>query len=379
VSAHTARRQVAAVFRKEVLQTIRDKRVMVLLIVAPLVQTVLFGFAVDFDVDRVPTMLVDQDRSDQGQFHARRVLADQTLRFAGDAAGVPEAEQALDDGRAAAALVFPPGLGRDLASQRPAEVQLLIDGTDPNRAMVASGAVSRYFGEVGERLIRERIRAAGLPAPAQVVLLPRVLYNPRLKTAPYVVPGIAGTLLVIVTTLVTAMGLSREREMGTMEQVLVTPIRPLWLLIGKLLPFLVIGIFDVLLLVTVGSWVFEVPLRGSLLVGGSGVLLYLFSTLGVGLLISTLSQNQQQAFLGAFIFMMPAILLSGVMTPIRGMPEWLQVITWLNPVRHFAEVMRGVLMRGAGFADLWFQLAFLAALGLGVMALAVSRFRTQAG
>jgi ABC-2 type transport system permease protein len=379
VSAHTARRQVAAVFRKEVLQTIRDKRVMLLLIVAPLIQTVVFGFAVDFDVDRVPTVLVDQDRSDQSQLHARRVLADQTLRFAGEAAGLPEADHDLDDGTAAAALIFRPGLARDLASQRPAQVQLLLDGSDPNRAMVASGAVTRYFGEVGERLIRERLEAAGRPAPAQVVLAPRVLYNPRLKTAPYIVPGIAGTLLVIVTTLVTAMGLSREREMGTMEQVLVTPIRPLWLLIGKLLPFLIIGIFDVLLLVAVGSWVFEVPLRGSLLVGAAGVLLYVFSTLGVGLLISTVSQNQQQAFLGAFIFMMPAILLSGVMTPIRGMPGWLQVITWLNPVRHFAEVMRGVLMRGAGFADLWFQLAFLAALGVGVMALAVSRFRTQLG
>jgi ABC-2 type transport system permease protein len=375
----TARRQLAAVFRKEVLQTIRDRRVMLLLIVAPLVQTVIFGFAVDFDVDRVPTVLVDQDRSDQSRLHARRVLADRTLRFAGEVPGVPQADQALDDGAAAAALIFAPGLERDLAAQRPAQVQILLDGTDPNRALVAGSAASRYFGEVGERLIRERLEAAGRPAPAQVVLVPRVLYNPRLKTAPYVVPGIAGTLLVIVTTLVTAMGLSREREMGTMEQVLVTPIRPLWLLIGKLLPFLVIGIFDVLLLVAVGSWVFEVPLRGNLLVGAVGVLLYVFSTLGVGLLISTVSQNQQQAFLGGFIFMMPAILLSGVMTPIRGMPGWLQVITWLNPVRHFAEVMRGVLMRGAGFADLWFQLAFLAALGVGVMALAVSRFRTQLG
>jgi ABC-2 type transport system permease protein len=379
MSLHTARRQLAAVFRKEVLQTIRDRRVMVLLVVAPVIQTVIFGFAVDFDVDRVPTVLVDQDRSDLSRLHARKVLADQTLRYAGDEAGVPGADRALDDGKAAAALVFTPGLARDLVSQRPAEVQLLLDGSDPNRALVASAAVARYFGEVGERLIRERLEAAGRPAPAQVVLVPRVLYNPRLKTAPYIVPGIAGTLLVVVTTLVTAMGLSREREMGTMEQVMVTPIRPLWLLIGKLLPFLVIGLFDVLLLVAVGSWVFAVPLRGNLAVGAAGVLLYLFSTLGVGLLISTISQNQQQAFLGGFIFMMPAILLSGVMTPIRGMPGWLQVITWLNPVRHFAEVMRGVLLRGAGFGDLWFQLAFLAALGTGVMALAVSRFRTQHG
>jgi ABC-2 type transport system permease protein len=379
VTVQVARRQLAAVFRKEVRQTIRDRRVMFLLIVAPFIQTVIFGFAVDFDVDRVPTVLVDQDRSDESRLHARRVLADQTLRLVGEEAGVPGAERALDAGRAAAVLVFTPGLADDLASQRPAEAQLLLDGGDPNRAMVASGAVSRYFGEVGERLIRDRLEAAGHPAPAQVVLAPRVLYNPRLKSAPYIVPGIAGTLLVIVTTLVTAMGLSREREMGTMEQVLVTPIRPIWLLLGKLLPFLIIGIFDVLLLVAVGSWVFEVPLHGSPLVGATGVMLYVFSTLGVGLFISTISQNQQQAFLGGIIFMMPAILLSGVMTPIRGMPGWLQVVTWLNPLRHFAEVMRGVLLRGAGFTDLWFQLASLAVLGVGVMALAVSRFRTQVG
>jgi len=379
VSLETARRQLAAVFRKEVRQTIRDRRVMFLLIMAPFIQTVIFGFAVDFDVDRVPTVLVDQDRSDQSRLHARRVLADQTLRLVGQVAGVPEAERALDDGRAAAALVFTPGLADDLASQRPAAAQLLLDGGDPNRALVASGAVSRYFGEAGERLIRDRLEAARRPAPAQVVLAPRVLYNPRLKSAPYIVPGIAGTLLVIVTTMVTAMGLSREREMGTMEQVLVTPIRPVWLLLGKLLPFLVIGIFDLLLLVAVGSWVFEVPLHGSPLVGATGVMLYVFSTLGVGLFISTISQNQQQAFLGSIIFMMPAILLSGVMTPIRGMPGWLQVVTWINPLRHFAEVMRGVLLRGAGFTDLWFQLASLAVLGVGVMALAVSRFRTQVG
>jgi ABC-2 type transport system permease protein len=377
VSLTTARRQLGAVFRKEVRQTIRDRRIMVLLIVAPLIQTVIFGFAVDFDVDRVPTALVDEDQSDQSRLHARRVLADGTLRSMGELPDVAAADRALDGGTAAAALVMPRDLARDLASQRPAEVQLLLDGTDPNRAGVASGAVARYFGEVGEQLVRERLAAAGRPTPGQVTLTPRVLYNPRLKTAPYIVPGIAGTLLVIVTTLVTAMGLSREREMGTMEQVLVTPIRPLWLLLGKLLPFLIIGIFDVLLLVAIGSWVFEVPLRGNLLVGAAGVLLYVFSTLGVGLLISTASQNQQQAFLGAFLFMMPAILLSGVMTPIRGMPGWLQVVTWLNPVRHFAEVMRGVLMRGAGFSDLWFQLCFLAVLGGGVMALAVARFRTQ--
>jgi len=379
MSLATARRQLAAVFRKEVRQTLRDRRVMFLLIAAPMIQTVIFGFAVDFDVDRVPTVVVDLDRSDESRLQARRLLADGTLKRAGDRASIEEAERDLDAGRAAAVVVLPEGLASDVAARRPAQVQLLLDGTDPNRAGVAGGAASRYFGEVGERLMRDRLEAAGRPAPAQAVLVPRIAYNPRLKTAPYLVPGIAGTLLVIVTTLVTAMGLSREREMGTMEQVLVTPIKPLWLLVGKLLPFLVIGFFDVILLVAVGTWVFEVPIRGALPVAALGVLLYVFSTLGVGLLISTLSQNQQQAFLGGFIFMMPAILLSGVMTPIRAMPDWLQYVTYLNPVRYFAEVMRGVLLRGAGFGDLWFQLAALAVLGAGILGLAASRFRTQLG
>ncbi len=377
MSLATARRQLGAVFRKEVRQTVRDRRVMFLLIVAPLIQTVIFGSAVDFDVDRVPAVVVDHDRSDASREHARRLLADGTLRRAGDLTSMAEAERALDEGRAAAVIVLPRGLAADLAAGRPAEVQVVLDGTDPNRAAVAGAAVSRYFGELGERLARERLEALGRPAPAQVALAPRVLFNPRLKTAPYIVPGIAGTLLVIVTTLVTAMGLAREREMGTLEQVMVTPIRPIWLLLGKLLPYLIVGCFDVLLLVGVGTWAFGVPIRGSLLVVAAVMLVYLVSTLGIGLLISTVSQTQQQAFLGGFLFMMPAILLSGVMTPIAAMPTWLQHVTILNPVRHFAEVIRAVLLRGAGFGDVWFQLACLAVLGVGILGLAATRFRTQ--
>jgi ABC-2 type transport system permease protein len=371
------RLQVAAVFRKEVRQTVRDRRVMFMVVMAPMVQTILFGFAVDFDVDRVPTEVVDLDRSAESREHARRLLADGTLIGAGARGSVEEALADVDAGRAAAALVLPRGLGADLAAGRPAEVQVVLDGTDPNRASMAGAAASRYFGERGDDLARGRLRAAGRAEPAQIEVVPRVAYNPRLETAPYLVPGIAATLLVIVTTLVTAMGLSRERENGTMEQVLVTPIRPVWLLLGKLLPFLVIGLVDMGLLIGVGTWLFEVPLRGNLVVGLVGVALYLFSTLGVGLFISTVSQTQQQAFLGGFLFMLPAILLSGIMTPIRAMPGWLQAVTYLNPVRHFAEVMRGVLLRGAGLGDLWFQLASLAVLGAAVMWLAVSRFRTQ--
>jgi ABC-2 type transport system permease protein len=372
--------QLAAVFRKEVRQTVRDRRMMFLLVAAPLVQTVLFGFAVDFDVDRVPTVVVDLDGSADSRVHARRLLADGTLLRAGAAASVAEAEREIDEGRAAAALILPHDFSADLLAGRPAEVQVILDGTDPNRATVASGAASRYFGEVGEALARRRIapNVAPIVRPVpEIALTPRIFFNPALKTPPFLVPGIAAMLLVVVTTIVTSMGLAREREMGTMEQVLVTPIRPLDLLVGKMAPFVVIGLVDVALLMSAGTWLFEVPLRGNLFGLLVGTLLYLMTTLGVGLLISTLSGSQQQAFLGGFLFVMPAILLSGVMTPIRAMPEWLQLLTYLNPLRYYAEVMRSTLLRGAGFVELWPQLAALAVFGAAVLAIANARFHKR--
>lgn len=371
--------QLAAVFRKEVRQTVRDRRIMFMLVVAPLIQTVVLGFAVNFDVDRVPAVVVDRDGSDESRLHARRLLADGTLRRSGSARGVGEAEREIDDGRAAAAVVLPRGLGADLAAGRAAEVQVVLDGTDPNRATVAAGAVSRYFGEVGERLARERLEAAGARAPAQLVLVPRIAYNPALATPPFMIPGIAAMLLLVVTTIVTAMGLAREREMGTLEQVLVTPVRPLFLLLGKMAPFVVIGLVDVALLMAAGTWLFDVPLRGTLPVLLVGTLLYLMTTLGVGLLISTVSSTQQQSFLGGFLFVMPAMLLSGIMTPIRAMPGWLQAITWVNPVRYYAEVMRTTLLRGAGFADLWPELLALLVLGGAILATATLRFHKRLG
>ena len=185
-------------------------------------------------------------------------------------------------------------------------------------------------------------------------------------------------LLVISTTLVTAMGLAREREMGTLEQVLVTPIRPLFLLVGKMTPFMVIGCFDVLLVLTAGVWIFGVPLHGSLLLVATGTVLYVMCTLGIGLLISTVSRTQQQAFLAGFLFAMPAILLSGVMTPIRAMPLWLQVVTYFNPVRrYYIEVLRAVLLKGASLVDIWWRLLALFGFGLALLTVASLHFHKR--
>jgi ABC-2 type transport system permease protein len=368
--------QLRAVIRKEVRQTLRDRRVMFMLIVVPLLQTVVFGFAVDFQFDRIPTLVVDQDGSRQSREHIRRLLADGTLLDSGRS-DLNEVQHQLQKGEAAAALVLPPELARTLLAQRPAEVQVILDGGDPNRAVVVAGAVSRYFGETAEAMLRERLVGHGLAPPPVIRATPRIWFNPSLKTPPFMLPGVMTILLVITTTLVTAMGLSREREMGTLEQVLVTPIRPLYLLVGKLTPFLTIGCFDVLLVLTAGVWIFGVPVQGSLLLLAIGTVLYLLSTLGIGLLISTVSRTQQQAFLAGFLFAMPAILLSGVMTPIRAMPIWLQVVTTFNPVRYYIEVLRAILLKGAGMGDLWWRLLALLGFGLALLTIASLRFRKR--
>jgi ABC-2 type transport system permease protein len=367
----------AAVVKKEMRQTVRDRRIMFMLVAAPLIQTILFGFAVDFDVDRVPTALADLDRSQASREHARRLLADGTLREALVLRSAAEADEALDEGRAAVAVVLPPGFGDDLAAGRPARVQAIIDGTDPVRAGASASAVARYFGNAAGERVRDALAARGQAPPAAIELRPRLLFNPRLKTAVFMVPGILAMLLVVVTTIVTAMGLSREREMGTLEQVLVTPIRPFVLLAGKMTPFVLVGLLDVLLALTAMTWIFDVPVRGPLAALGLGSLLYLCSTLGVGLLVSTVSSTQQQSFLGGFLFVIPAALLSGIMTPIRAMPAWLQAVTWLNPLRFFAEIVRGVLLRGAGLAELWVQLLVLLVYGSMILGFATARFRKQ--
>jgi len=374
-----ARTQYLAVVRKEAFQTLRDRRIMFLLVVAPVIQTIVFGFAVDFDVDRVPTVVADLDNSSTSREHVRRVLADGTLLRAGDTSSGVEADGLIDDDRAAAAIVVPPRFGADLAAGRPASVQVVIDGTNPIRASTAGSAAGRYFGEAAQNLLRSRLAETGRADVPEVQVTPRVLYNPSLETAVYIVPGILAMLLVIVTTIVTAMGLSREREVGTLEQVLVTPVKPFVLLAGKMTPFVVIGLFDVLLALTAMAWIFDVPVRGPLPALALGTLLYLCSTLGVGLLISTMSSTQQQSFLGGFLFILPAVLLSGIMTSIGSMPGWLQAATWLNPLRFFAELVRGVLLRGASFGDLWVQLVALAVYGAGILALATLRFHRRLG
>lgn len=371
-----------AVLRKEIRQITRDPRLLALLVVAPAFQLVIFGYAVDFDIDRVDTVLCDLDHSARSRELARGLAADGTLRLVGAASDCAHPEMDIRTGRADAAVVLPAGLGRDLAGDRPVAVQVLVDGTDPVMGRFATNAATMFFQQSSLPLLRDRldrVRALTGAEPAIPSIRPvlRFFYNPSLRSPVFMVPGVAALILLVVTTIAAAMGLSREREMGTLEQVMVTPVRPWELLVGKLFPFVVLGAFDVLLVLAVGTWLFDVPIRGPLVLVALGTLLYLMSTVGLGLFVSTISRNQQQAFMAGFLIVMPALLLSGVLTPVENMPPWIQPLTWINPVRYYVEILRGLLLRAANLHDLRESFAALAIFGPVILGLAVARFRKR--
>jgi ABC-2 type transport system permease protein len=355
------------VMRKELIQTLRDRRMVFSLLLAPVIQLIAFGYAVNLDVDRIATIVCDEDRTPASRDLVEQFFADGTFRRRAETLDADAAQTALESGEAAVAVIVPRGYAVRVGRADAPQVQVLVDGTDSTRAQVAASDASQF-------LLLHGIGGDLLQTPP---LVPRILYNPRLKTPVYMLPGILASLLLNVTAIITAMGLARERETGTLEQILVTPIGPAVLLAGKCLPFIVFGLVDVLAVLLLGSWLFDVPIAGSLFVLALGAFLYLFSTLGIGILIAAFSSSQQQAMLGAFAFMLPAMLLSGFMSPVSSMPAWLQPLTLLLPMRHFLEIMRGCLLKGAGLRDLAPQLVGLAVLGVVILAASIARFHRR--
>jgi ABC-2 type transport system permease protein len=373
------RAELAAVMRKELRQAFRDKRMAFLLIMGPILQLSLLGYAVDLDVRDIGAAVHDLDRSALSRELVQGLLADGTLVRARE---TDDAAATMASGEVQAVISIPRGLARDVAAGRPARVQVLVDGTDSVRGQVAAALVSQYVQLRALELARARLAAtaAQLGRVPELPLLrpePRIYYNPRLKSTQYMVPGVAAVTLLIVTTVVTAMGLAREKEMGTIEQLLITPIRPSTLLLGKTLPFALIGLVVAGLVLAVGTNLFAVPVRGSLAAIFLGTALYVMSTLGTGILISTVARTQQQAILGSFFFLLPAMLLSGFITPVESMPAWIQPVTWVNPVRFYVEILRAGLLKGARLGDVVPQLGALAAFGVGLLVVASLRFRKR--
>lgn len=353
---------------KEFLQLRQDRKMIPFLLVGPIVQLLALGYAATTDVNDIPTVLVDQDRS-----AASRALVD---RFTGSGyfhivAGedtVGRVEPWLVSGRAQLALVIAAGYGDDAAGKRTPRVQVIADGSDSNSAVVGLGYASRIIGEAGGEMAERHL------APTRLVT--RVWYNPDLKSRWFYVPAVLAMVLLLVTMILPSMAIVREKEIGTLEQIIVTPLQPWQLVIGKLVPFVVIGLLDTLLIIGLSRLVFGVPLRGSLLLLMFLTLLYLLNTLGLGLLVSTMVSNQQQAMMFcAFLLMVPMIYLSGLVFPIENMPPLFQYASLAIPVRYYGNVLRGVFLRGSGLSVLWPEALILSTMGGMLLVLASLRFR----
>ncbi len=367
---------------KEFLQIRRDLRMIPVIFVAPVVQITIFGFAVNTDVTNVPLVLVDEDRSATSRDFVSRFLDSGYFEIVASEERPDAAERWLAVGRAQLGLVLAPGFGAALAAGRTAALQVIADGSDAASANIALGYASAVAQGYGVEVQARRLRGAGgvssAPAVGQLALEPRVFYNPDLRSRWFYVPAVLAMVLLVMTLLLSAMGVVREKEIGTMEQLIVTPIQPWQLLVGKLAPFAIIGVVQVFLVTGVTIFGFGVPLRGSFLVLLGLSALFLLSTLGLGLLVSTIVQNQQQAMMGsALVLMLPMVLLSGLIFPIENMPPAMQLVTYAIPLRYYAEIIRGVFLRGSGLAVLWPQAVTLLGMGLGILTVAALRFRKR--
>lgn len=364
--------RLAHLVRKELIELRADPRLFGIVIMAPIIQLFVLGYAATTDVKDIPLLVVDGDRSTASRQLIERFDASSNFYIVDVVTGDGSAEQHLSHGTAWMALTIPAGFGDHLSAGRPETVQVIADGTDSNSTGVALG----YARNVVAAFSAEKTADLhpGLPRIAPIDADIRVWFNARLESRDFMVPGIVALLLLVVTTNLSAMAIVREREVGTLEQLNVTPLARWELIVGKLLPYALIGMFDVILVTLVAVFWFEIPLRGSFPLLFACSAIYLLSTLGLGLFVSTISQTQQQASMTAtFFFLTPMIYLSGFTFPIENMPSWIQWVTYLIPLRYFLVIVRGIFLKGVGVAVLWPQIAALLACGLVLIALATLR------
>jgi ABC-2 type transport system permease protein len=368
--------RIRTLMLKEFLELRQSPRLLGLLIVAPVLQLVMLGYAATTDVVDVPIIIVDGDRTARSRQLVERFSASPHFRIVGEELDPRAVDERLAQGRAWLAVVIP--LGFERAVERGggpgAGVQILADGTDATSSGVALASAGGIITAFGATLAAEQGER-----PTTIEARVRVWFNPELESRDFMVPGVLALLLLVITANLSSMAIVRERELGTLEQLYVTPLGRWELIVGKLLPYAMLGVLDVLLVTGVAILWFEVPFRGSLGMLLVGSCAYLLCTLGLGLMVSTMSATQQQAMMTAtFFFLVPMVYLSGFIFPIENMPVVIQWVTTLIPLRYFLVVVRGVFLKGVGWDVLWPQVAALTAWGLSVSVLAALRSRRQA-
>lgn len=363
---------------KEFLQVLRDKRTRFVLIGPPTIQMLVFGYAATYEIRNVSLAVIDFDNTQESRELLSRFSSSPYFKITAHPQDRGQLTALLDRGEAVLGIQIHAGFAQRLRKGETASVQVLVDATNSNTALIALGYVNQIAEEFAREYQSDRlarlIPLAAARAPS-LQLDRRPWFNPDLQSRWFFVPGVLGSLTLVIVTLLTAFAVVREREIGTLEQIMVTPIRPAEFILGKTLPFFLIGLADVIFIGTVGTLWFGIPFRGSLAVLLAGTMLFLACMVGVGLFLSTVSSTQQQAMVSAFFFLMPAITFSGFGFPIHSMPEALQLVTYLDPLRYFLVVLRGSYLKGIGLAELWPQLAAMAAIGTVMLTISVFRFQ----
>jgi ABC-2 type transport system permease protein len=373
------RGRLRSIVWKEFIQMRRDRATLGMLVGIPIFQLLLFGYAIRQDVRDLPTVVFDMSRSQESRTLVQRIAATGNFKLSRPASSYADAMHSVDGGWARAAVIIPESYARDVKRGRPTAVQVLVDATDPTASQSAIAAAQMVGQETNLAMLRARLPGLAEPATPLVDMRVRPLYNPALKSALFIVPGIIGIILSNMLIMMTAMAVVREREHGTLEQLIVTPLTRSEIMIGKLVPYVIVGLVQITTVLLVGSLMFHVPIRGNLLDIYAAALVFIIVSLGLGLFISTLAQTQAQAMQMSVFVLMPNMLLAGFMFPREAMPLPARIAGWALPLTHFLQIMRGVILKGIGVRDLWVQSLALIASAFVFFSFATARFQKKLG
>ena len=371
--------RLTSIIRKEFIQIIRDPRTLVIAILIPVMQLFLLGYTASNDVRNIPLAVFDQDRGPAARDLLDAYRASDYFALTYDVDSADEIRTLIDSGDAGAGLIIPPDYTDQIQNGGTTSVLFIFDGTDATSTKTALAAAQQIGSAYSTEIQFERIERMGMPIPEEPPLEIRtqVWYNPDLEDAYFMIPGLIGTILYMITSTLTASAIVRERERGTIEQLIVTPIRSWELVVGKITPYVLIALFNTVQTILIGSWWFGVPINSSMGLILALSALFLLSSLGIGLLASSMAETQQEATITVFATMLPAMMLSGYIFPIEAMPKWLQAVSYLIPLRYYLTIIRSLMLKGVGTQSLHTEIIALAVFGFGLMALAALRFRKR--
>jgi ABC-2 type transport system permease protein len=364
--------------KKEFIQLFRDRRLLPLVFLVPVIQLILFGYVVSTDIKHLSTAVRDLDRSSASRELVKSFSNAGFFDINFYAESPQEITKLMEQGRVAVALTIPSNFSQKLKRGETAPFQLIFDGSDSSTANTALNYASRIVQAEIDKVVEKRL--AGLPGSLRIEPIDarlRVWYNAELESVNYMVPGLISVILMVTTMILTSVAIVREKERGTLEQLIVTPIMRWELVLGKTIPFVIVGFVEVILIILVGKLWFQVPLRGDIGLLLAMCAIFILNTLGLGLFISTISRTQQQAMLTSFFFLLPAFLLSGFIFPIENMPRILQYITYAIPLRYFLVIIRTIFLKGVGISAFWDEALIMTAFGLVILVLSILRFQKK--